>query len=176
MASPFIAEIKMFAGNFAPRNYAFCSGQILPIQQNTALFSLLGTTYGGNGQTTFALPDLRGRSAIHQGSGPSLTPYSLGQPAGAETVALTTAQLPQHNHSPQATSVAGSSSDPTNNTWAANVGGRTPPPLYSNTAPDTLMNTNAVASTGSGLPHENRQPYLAINFIIVLSGIFPARN
>jgi len=176
MSDPFIAEIKMFAGNFAPKNYAFCSGQILTIAQNTALFSLVGTTYGGNGTTTFGLPDLRGRGAIQQGQGPGLTQYVLGQQAGTETVTLSTAQLPQHSHTPQASSAAGNSANPSGNTWAASVGGRTPPPLYSNTAPNTLMSANALASNGGGLPHENRQPYLVVNYIIALSGIFPSRN
>jgi len=176
MSNPFIAEIKMFAGGFAPRSYAFCNGQILSIAQNTALFSLLRTTYGGNGTTTFGLPDLRGRGAIQQGQGPGLTQYRLGQQAGTETVTLTTAQLPQHSHTPQASSTAGNSANPSGNTWVASVGGRTPPPLYSNTAPNTLMNATALAAAGGGQPHENRQPYLAINYIIALQGIFPSGN
>jgi microcystin-dependent protein len=176
MATPFIAEIRMFGGNFAPRGHAFCSGAILPIAQNTALFSLLGTIYGGNGTSTFGLPDLRGRTPISQGSAPGLSSYVLGQTAGVETVTLTAQQMPSHTHSAAATTGAGNSNSPSGLTWAASVGGRTPLPLYSNTAPNTPMNPGAIQTAGNNQPHENRQPYLGINFIIATQGIFPSRN
>ena len=176
MATPFIGQITMFAGNFAPRNYAFCNGQILSIAQNTALFSILGTTYGGNGQTTFALPDLRGRVPIQPGQGPGLSNYSLGQQAGTETTTLLVNNLPAHNHPATVTSNAssGSASDtvPTGNFLAADN-------QYKNTS-NTTLNASAVTVTvgpsGGGQPFNNVQPYLCINFIIGLQGIFPSRN
>lgn len=174
MAEPFIAEIRMFGGNFAPRGNAFCNGQIISIAQNTALFSLLGTTYGGNGQTTFALPDLRGRRPIHWGQGPGLSNYSLGENAGVENQTLLPTEIPQHSHAPTAAGVAGTSTDPSNATWAASAGGRTPPPLYAGTLTPVAM--AATGTSGGNQPHENRQPFLAISFIIALEGIFPSRN
>jgi len=177
MASPFVAEIRMFAGNFAPRGWAFCNGQLLPLSQNTALFSLLGTIYGGNGQNNFALPDLQARSPLCPGQGPGLSLYSLGEQGGVPMVTLLTAEIPSHAHgAPQATSAAGTSTNPTANTWAASVGGRTPPPLYSAGAPITAMNAAASGIAGASLPHENRQPYLAVTFMIALQGVYPARN
>jgi microcystin-dependent protein len=174
VASPFIAEIKMFGGNFAPRGYAFCEGQILSIAQNTALFSLLGTTYGGNGSTTFALPDLRGRRPIGAGLGPGLSLRSLGESGGQESVTLTSNELPLHTHTAQGSSVGGTTTDPSNAVWAASVGGRTPPPLYTAAANTVQMAPSGFA--GGNQAHENRQPSLAINFIIALQGIFPSRN
>src|SRR6266545_3110394 len=177
MSEPFIGEIIMFAGNFAPRGWAFCSGQILPIAQNTALFSILGTTFGGNGQTNFALPDLRGRVPIHPGQGPGLSNYGLGQTCGEETHTLITSDMPAHNHAAQASGVAagGNSGSPGGNTWASssNRDG-----IYNNAAPDSPMATNniTVGITGGSQPHNNLQPYLGINFIIALEGIFPSRN
>lgn len=162
----------MFAGNFAPRDYAFCQGQILPIAQNTALFSLLGTTYGGNGQTTFALPDLRGRVPVQQGQGPGLSSYSLGQTGGAENVTLNVSQMPAHSHAATTNANAGGGGDtsPTNNFLAGDN-------QYSNVS-NTQMNANTVqiAAAGNSQPHTNLQPFLAINFIIALQGIFPSRN
>ena len=179
-SEPFIAEIKMFAGNFAPRGYAFCDGAILPISQNQALFSLLGTTYGGDGRTTFALPDLRGRTAIHPGTGPGLSAYRLGQAGGAEQVTLTVNQMPSHNHSVSATlrgtNTAGDSSVPGGNTLAS----KSRTDIYQTAAPDVDMQAGSVAvsqaNAGGGQAHENRMPYLAINHIIALQGIYPSRN
>lgn len=174
--SPFVAEIRLFGGNFAPRGWAFCAGQILAIQQNTALFSLLGTTYGGNGTSTFGLPNLRDRIAIGAGQGPGLSPRSIGETGGVSSVTLATTQMPQHTHAPQGSASAGTSADPGNAVWAANVGGRTPPPLYANTAPGTAMATAALAQAGGNQSHENLQPVLGMNYIIALQGLYPARN
>ncbi len=168
MAEPFIAQIMMFGGNFAPRGWAMCNGQILSIAQNTALFSLLGVTYGGDGQTTFGLPDLRGRVPVGFGQGPGLSPVILGQAAGVEFVALLQNQMPQHNHPISASNGAATGSRPGNAFLSA--GGS-----YSTSA-DTTMNPAMVGISGGGQPHENRQPFLGINFIIALEGIFPARN
>jgi microcystin-dependent protein len=172
VSEPFIGEIKMVGFNFAPRGYAQCNGQILPIAQNTALFSLLGTTYGGNGQTTFALPDLRSRIPIHTGQGPGLSNYSLGQASGTETVTLTANQLPPHNHTVNASTTA-TSKNPTNNVPAVTGAGSS----YADApSPSTTMNAGMVTGGGSGQPHDNVQPYLCINFVIALEGIFPSRN
>jgi microcystin-dependent protein len=176
MSTPFIAQIVMFGGNFAPRSWAFCQGQILSIAQNTALFALLGTTYGGNGQTTFALPDLRGRVPVGTGQGPGLPATNLGQMAGSPTVTLISTQMPAHNHATQVVSRAssGAATDtlPNNNFLAADN-------QYSS-ASDAQMNPTAVQVTvgvaGGSQPHENMQPYLGINFIIAMEGIFPSRN
>jgi len=176
MSEPFIGEIKMFAGNFAPRGYAFCNGQLLSIAQNTALFSLLGTTYGGNGQTTFALPDLRGRVPLHAGQGPGLSSYALGQQSGVESVSLLQTQIPAHTHSVNASSAGPSPAlaSPTGNVLAAAARGA--PPIFSPAAPNTTMRADMIAPTGGSQPHTNIQPILAINFIIALQGIFPSRN
>lgn len=161
MATPFIGQITLFAGNFAPRGWAFCQGQLLSIAQNTALFSILGTTYGGDGQTTFALPDLRGRVPLQQGQGPGLQSYVLGQKAGTETVTLTVNEMPAHNHSITVTAV------PPGGTIPAVDGQLTPTPLNA---------FEASGMTGGSQPHNNLQPYLALNYIIALQGIFPSRN
>lgn len=155
MAEPFIAEIRLFAGNFAPTGWAFCLGQLLPISQNTALFSLLGTYYGGDGRTTFALPDLQDRVPIHHGQGPGLTPRGLGEEGGASEVLLTTAELPAHAHP------AASAPATTNRAIGAvpAAGGR-----YANATP-----------SGPTSPHQNRPPYLGLTYIIALQGIFPPR-
>ncbi|MEP1124772.1 MAG: tail fiber protein [Ilumatobacter sp.] len=166
MATPFIAQISMFGGNFAPRGWAFCDGQILSIAQNTALFSLLGTTYGGDGQTTFALPDLRGRVPMHPGQGPGLSNYALGQTGGTETTTLGVNNLPPHNHGISASAGGQTTNRPTNGYLAA--GNR-----YTTTT-DTAMAPTAVA--GSGQAFNNVQPYQTVNFIIALQGIFPSRN
>ena len=174
MASPFLAEIKMFAGNFAPRGYAFCSGQILSIAQNTALFSLLGTTYGGNGQTTFALPDLRGRVPIHPGQGPGLSLYNLGEQGGAETVTLIATQIPAHTHALNVNTGAGTNAAPAANEVLAASTARDK--LYTTAAPNATLAPQAVGTAGGSQPHTNIQPYLSVNFIIALQGIFPSRN
>ncbi|WMX13636.1 MULTISPECIES: phage tail protein [unclassified Aureispira] len=169
---PFIGEIIMFGGNFAPRGWAFCDGQLLPIAQNSALFSILGTTYGGDGRTTFALPDLRGRVAIHPGNGPGLSDYRLGQKGGTETVTLTTNQIPSHNHMINVNNSAGTTNDPTNH-FLANTGAFDSE--YGTTA-NTIMNSNALGHTGGGQSHTNIQPYCCVNFIIALQGVFPSRS
>lgn len=177
MAEPFIAEIKMFGGNFAPRGYAFCQGQLLPIAQNTALFSLLGTTYGGNGQTTFGLPDLRGRVPVGTGQGPGLSPVDLGEMAGERNHTLTSNEMPAHTHVAvvQANSGAGNSTSPTGATPAASS---TRDAVYSTAAPNTNMagGVVSVSNTGGNQPHNNMQPYLGMSFIIALEGIYPSRN
>jgi microcystin-dependent protein len=173
----YIAEIRLFAGNFAPRGWAFCAGQILSIAQNTALFALLGTTYGGNGQTTFALPDLRGRVAIGPGQGPGLPAYQLGEMAGEPTHTLIITEMPAHNHQAQASGVSdgGNSGSPGGGTWASssNRDG-----IYSNAAPNSPMASGniAIGIAGGSQPHNNMQPYLGMNYIICLEGIFPSRN
>jgi microcystin-dependent protein len=158
--------------NFAPRAWAFCAGQILPISQNTALFSLLGTTFGGNGQTTFALPDLRSRIPLGSGQGPGLSMYQLGEVSGYETITLNTQQIPAHSHA-----VSASSSDPNSN--RASNAALAASNIYTSAGPDgrTPMNAGMIPpSGGNNQPHENRQPYLALNFCIALEGIFPSRN
>jgi microcystin-dependent protein len=173
MSQPFIGEIKMFGGTFAMRGFAFCDGQLLPIAQYDALFSLLGTTYGGDGQNTFALPDLRSRIPLGQGQGSGLTNRVIGSPAGAETVVLTTNQLPAHSHPAACSTLAGDSSTPAANFWAVNSNAATA--QYSVTA-NTSMNPGEVSPAGSSLPHGNLAPYLAVNFVIALEGIFPSQN
>lgn len=169
MATPFIAEIVMFGGNFAPRSWAFCSGQIMSIAQNTALFSLLGTTYGGNGQTTFALPDLRGRVPMHPGSGPGLTPRSLGEQSGSETVTLQTTQIPAHNHLLNANNAAANDTIPNGAFFSEGS-------IYTTNAANAQLNPAAISNTGGSQPHNNIQPFLCVNFIIATQGIFPSRN
>ncbi len=180
MSEPFIGEIKMVGFNFAPRGWAFCDGQLLPISQNEALFSLLGTIYGGDGRTTFALPDLRGRVPIHPGNGPGLSSYRPGQKGGVETVMLNAAQMPAHNHAAAGTAKAvngsGDNTSPSGNNWAALAREN----AYSDAAADGTMAadnvTVTVANTGGSQAHENRQPYLSITFCIALVGIYPSRN
>ena len=176
-----IAEIRMFAGNFAPRNWALCNGQILSIAQNTALFSILGTTYGGNGQTTFALPDFRGRVAVGTGQGPGLPSITLGQVAGEPTHTLITQEIPSHNHTVGASTSDANIGNPNQNTLAVGqvtIGGSANGvSLYkSQTAPNVTLNPQTGGLTGGGQPHNNMQPYLGINYIICLEGIFPSRN
>ena len=174
----FIGVIKIFAGNFAPRGWAFCSGQILSIHQNTALFSLLGTTYGGNGQTTFALPDLRGRAPIAFGQGPGLSSYALGETGGVEKVTLLTTEIPAHTHALNVSNTNAGVAVPTNlNSIAApvDVNGDAVSG-YSAAAPNTQLSPSSIGIAGGNQPHENRSPYLAINYIICLQGLFPSRN
>lgn len=176
MSEPFIAEIKLFAGNFAPRGYAFCDGQLLQISQNTALFSLVGTTYGGDGRTTFGLPDLRGRVPMHPGSGPGLTTRRLGEKGGAEGVTLTTTQIPSHNHQLGVRNAAGDSPGPLDSAPAVDRSGVAAP--YSSAGPDAASNAHAgvIRNTGGGQSHTNLQPFLCLYFIIALVGLFPSRT
>ncbi|MEP7075406.1 MAG: tail fiber protein [Acidobacteriota bacterium] len=169
MGDPFIGEIRIFAGNFAPANWAFCDGSLQAISQNDTLFALIGTTYGGDGQETFALPDLRGRLPIHAGQGPGLSNYVLGQFAGNENVTLNSNQMPQHTHIAGANSGTGTLGSPAGAVWAA--AGAT---IY-NTTPNTPMNATATTSAGGNQPHDNMHPYLVITFIISLFGIFPSQ-
>lgn len=178
---PFIAEIALYSFNFEPRGWALCNGQILSISQNTALFSLIGTMYGGNGQTTFALPNLQGRCVINPGQGGALTPRILGETGGSEFVTLTSAQIPNHSHSMQASLKTANPSSPTDVTANPidNFPAASTVNLYSDTAGAgtmTPLNVDVqVASAGGSLPHNNMQPYLTINFCIALQGIYPSR-
>jgi microcystin-dependent protein len=173
VASPYVGEIRIFGGNFAPQGWAFCDGQILPISQNEVLFQLIGTTYGGDGQTTFELPDLRGRRPVHQGDGAGLSPYVLGQSGGVESVELTTPQLAEHSHLPQAVAESGTVNTPSSSTtwaqWSDNP--------YSASGPGTVpLGNGALGNAGSSLPHENRSGFLVLSYIISLFGVFPSQN
>lgn len=175
---PFIGEIMMFAGNFAPRGWAFCNGQLLPINQNTALFSILGTTYGGDGRTTFALPDLRGRLAMHEGQGPGLSSRPLGSKGGTESNTLTTTQMPSHNHVAQV-SIPISGDDATTDEAGGLLATTDGAKVYGGSASGTYSGSpiNAVVgNTGSNSPINNMQPYLCVNYVIALVGIFPSRS
>ncbi len=174
MSQPFVAEIKMFGFNFAPQGYAFCNGQVLPINQNTALFSLLGTQYGGNGQSTFALPNLQGSTALGAGQGPGLTDRYVGETGGAATVTLTQTQLPSHGHGVSVATSADGVADRGNAT--GNILAKSGDSTFATGAANTTMSTASTTVTGSGTPHNNMQPYLALKFCIALQGIFPARN
>ena len=162
----------MFAGNFAPRDWAFCDGQLFDIAQNVTLFSLLGTIYGGDGRTSFGLPDLRGRIPIHAGNGPGLNPRQIGEKSGVENVTLNVNQLPSHTHIVECSSGQGTAADPTGRTWGAVSHGR----LYSKENPQSSMSGNTILNAGGGQPHNNTMPFICINFIIALVGIFPSRN
>lgn len=175
MADPFLAEIRPFAFNFAPTGWAFCNGQIMPLSQNTALFALLGTTYGGDGKSTFALPDLQESTPVHVGNsqpGSGLSQYDLGQMGGAQTVTLLQSEIPAHTHTMNAaTQDNGDVGIPSpDSSFAGSVGGT----LYQN-APNTQMAFQALSVTGGDLSHNNMQPYLAVNFCIALQGVFPQR-
>ena len=170
---PFIGQIAFVPYNFAPKNWAECDGQLLPISQNTALFSLLGTTYGGNGQTNFALPDMRGRRVVDDGQGPGLQNYLVGDNGGQESVTLSTAELPAHNHTINAVTADGNESSPTGNI-PANT--KILDKEYSSATPNTTMKNTIVGNTGGNQPHENRSPYLVLKCIIALQGVYPSRN
>ncbi len=170
MSEPFIAELRMVGFNFAPRGWAFCDGQILPINQNQSLYSLLGTTYGGDGRTSFALPDLRGRVAVHtedSGAGPS---YPLGRKTGEETHTLTAAEMPQHTHTAQGVSDAADNTAPTGRQFAGT------PDLYRTADSLVDMDSSNIPSVGGSQAHENMQPYAVVNYCIALRGLFPSRN
>jgi microcystin-dependent protein len=166
---PYIGEVRLFAFNYAPNGWALCQGQLLPIAQNTALFALLGTTYGGNGTTNFALPDLRGRAPVGFGQAPGLSNYQLGQQAGEESHTLTTAEMPAHTHTLNVNNTVGSSDSPQNGVPARNAAAV---PQYGATA-NTTAASAAISVVGNNLPHENRPPVLALNWCIALVGIFP---
>jgi microcystin-dependent protein len=174
MSTPLLGSIIMFAGNFAPRGWALCNGQILPISQNTALFSILGTTYGGNGTTTFALPDLRGRVPVQQGQGPGLSPYTIGQSGGVENVTLLSNNMPIHNHLVNCNTSAGDQASPAAGVPAVESTGTSLD--YSAGASGATMNPTMIANAGGSQPFTIVQPYLTINFIIALQGVFPSRN
>jgi microcystin-dependent protein len=171
MSSPFIGEIRMFGGNFAPAGWALCNGQLVPISENDALFNLIGTTYGGDGQSTFGLPDLQGRVPIHQGTGGGAT-YGMGEKAGVEQVTLTTNQIPIHNHALLATTSLATQQDVSGN-LLAQASLFNP---YINVNPAAQMAPQAVSSVGGSQPHNNLQPFLCINFIISLFGVFPSQT
>ncbi len=165
MSTPFLGEIKIMSFNFPPKGWAFCNGQLLPINQNQALFSLLGTTYGGDGRTTFALPDLRSRVPFHFGNG-----HTLGERAGEESHTLNLEELPAHTHIPNGSSAAANAASPAGNVWASTPGGG-----YAAT-PDTALNPASITNTGGSQAHTNLSPYLVLNFCIALQGIFPSQN
>jgi len=183
MSEPFIAEVRIFAGNFAPRGWAFCDGQLLPIATNTALFSLIGTTYGGDGRTTTALPNLMGRAVMHPGRGPGLTSRRLGEKTGVETVTLSEAQIPSHSHNPWKNGVPlGTSDDPTGRWPSRYLDNSTAPPtseqVYKDEPPsvDATFASQQLANSGGGQSHSNVQPFLVLNFIIALVGLYPSRS
>ena len=174
MSNPFVGEIRMFAGNFAPAGWMFCQGQLLPISENETLFTLIGTTYGGDGQSTFALPNLSSRVPNHMGTLSGRT-FQLGEAAGVESVTLTTNQIPAHTHAATAFDVAGNSADPSGKRWAASAD-TTIKPYGLATAIDSTMSATAIGSTGGSQPHDNMIPFLGINFIISLFGVFPSQT
>jgi microcystin-dependent protein len=169
---PFLGSLLLVPYNFAPAGWALCNGQLLPISQNTALFSLLGTTYGGDGISTFALPDLRGRVPISAGQAPGLQNYAIGQSGGAESATLGVNQLPSHNHHVNTVPAPGTSSHPANEYLASSTQGH----IYSSAKPDSTLNANAISHVGGGQPVDVRSPYLTLNWIIALQGIYPSRN
>lgn len=172
MSDPFIGEIRMFGGSFAPAGWAFCSGQLMPISENDALFTLIGTTYGGDGQETFGLPDLQGRMPIHAGQGPGISQnYQLGEKAGVESVTLSTQQIPVHSHALLATNNSATSNNPVNNIYARSTGD-----VYTTTLTPLNFNAAAVTPVGGSQPHDNMQPFLVVTFIISLFGIFPTQS
>jgi microcystin-dependent protein len=171
MSDPFLGEIRVFGFDFPPRGWANCAGQLLPISQNTALFSILGTSFGGDGRTTFALPNLQGTVRVHVGAGPGLTPRALGESGGTPEVTLSVAEMPAHSHAANCNSGLGTSYGPANNVWASDAGGASE---YASAA-NIGMAPNALTPAGGGQPHDNRQPYLALNFCIALQGIYPPR-
>jgi microcystin-dependent protein len=172
VSDPFIGEIRLFPYNFAPRGWALCNGQLMSIGQNTALFSLIGTMYGGDGRTTFALPDLRGRVAVSSGQGPGLSTYDVGEAGGAESVTLTEGEMPTHSHQVQANGATSGSAKP-NDRFLGRVSAGT---AYAGASNGRRLNAAAITPTGGGQPHENRPPHLVLNYCIALEGIFPARD
>ncbi|MDB5902572.1 MAG: microcystin dependent protein [Betaproteobacteria bacterium] len=175
MADPFVAEIRIFPFNFPPKGWAFCDGQLMPISQNTALFSLVGTFYGGDGKSTFALPDLQGNAPMHTGQGPGLSEYFLGQTGGSQTVTLLESEMPAHNHGLMAQNAAGNRTSPIGNSFArltsgnAYIAGSPAPPL-------TPFSFQTLPPIGGSAPHNNMMPYLTLSFCIALQGVFPPRS
>jgi microcystin-dependent protein len=169
---PFVAEIRIFPFNFAPKGWAFCDGQILPLSQNTALFSLLGTTYGGDGKSNFALPNMQGNVPMHPGQGPGLSLHDLGETGGSDTVSLLESEMPSHSHGLTASQSDGTDNKPAQENFAAGVG------IGMYAAPGALINLsdNAIAPAGGDQPHNNLQPYLTLNFCIALQGVYPPRT
>jgi microcystin-dependent protein len=167
MSSPFIGEIRMFGGNFAPVGWAFCNGALIPISENDALFNLIGTTYGGDGQETFALPNLQSRIPVHVGPG-----FALGQSGGTESVTLTVSQIPAHSHVPQCFAAGGNQNKPDAGVWASS----SPATYYASAAPSVTMDPAAIGSSGGSQPHDNMVPFLVINFILSLFGVFPSQS
>lgn len=170
MSVPYFGEIRIFGGNFAPQGWVLCDGSLLPISENEALYTLIGTTYGGDGVTTFGVPDLRGRAPIGQGQGPGLSNRVIGQSGGVEQVTLTVPQMPAHTHIPVAATTA-SQTTPEGGVWAAQSAA-----AYSDAAPDTPLAAAALLSAGGNLPHENMPPYVTVNYIIAVGGIFPTQG
>jgi microcystin-dependent protein len=169
---PFVAEIRIFPFNFAPKGWAFCDGQILPLSQNTALFSLLGTTYGGDGRSNFALPNMQGNAPMHPGQGPGLSLHDLGETGGSDTVSLLESEIPSHSHSFNASSQTGEDRTPQGEVLAKAVGGA----LYASPANLVSLSQNALPPAGGDQPHNNLMPYLTLNFCIALQGVFPPRT
>jgi microcystin-dependent protein len=180
MANPFVAEIRIFGFNFAPKGWATCGGQLLPISQNTALFSLLGTTYGGDGKSTFALPNLQGNVALQQGQGPGLSLYDLGEQTGSQTVTLLQTELPSHSHSVNADSGAANSTSPSGNLYKdGQIPGSPAIAIASyntSTPPTTTLNPATISPAGGGQPHNNMMPTLVLNYCIAMQGVFPPRT
>ncbi|HWX55387.1 MAG TPA: tail fiber protein [Verrucomicrobiae bacterium] len=176
MSNPFLAEIRIFTGNFAPKGWALCDGQVMSISQNTALFSLLGTTYGGDGKSNFAIPNLQGCVPMNFGQGPGLSLRDLGETGGEQTVTLLQTEMPVHSHGVQCLSAGEGDNSPQNAIWAG--GGRGAPPMYTPSVPASNVSMNAFATSiaGGSQPHNNLAPFLGLTFILALQGVFPARN
>jgi microcystin-dependent protein len=173
---PFVAEIRIFPFNFAPKGWAFCDGQLLPLSQNTALFSLLGTTYGGDGKSNFALPDMQGNAPMHPGQGPGLSLHDLGETGGSDTVLLLESEIPSHNHNFLVSNQQSDVKQPTSTTSLARSVGATPFVTGSSSPALVQMNFQSLTPTGGNQPHNNMMPYLVLNFCIALQGVFPPRT
>ena len=169
---PFVAEIRIFPFNFAPKGWAWCNGQILPLSQNTALFSLLGTTYGGDGKSNFALPNMQGNAPMHPGQGPGLSLHDLGETGGSETVSLLESEIPSHSHAMMASNADSTDRSPANNLLAGGLGGLS---FYGAPPPPVQLSSNALAPAGGDQPHNNMMPYLTCYFNIALQGVYPPR-
>jgi microcystin-dependent protein len=176
MSSPFVAEIRIVPFNFAPKGWAQCNGQLMAIQQNTALFSLIGIYYGGNGKSNFGLPDFQGRGPMHPGQGPGLSYHQLGEMGGTDNVTLQQSEMPQHTHTAMTGTLAATSGNPENKFWASAVTGRASVPMYAPTPGQVVMSPSALTVAGSSLPHNNMPPYLVLNFVIALQGVYPSRG